>query len=94
MLELREKGQLQKLEKKWWYEKGECGKQSNKKKVRPFSSLSDCWLFIRMTMLYDAAVTCCICILVLTAHDDDDDDDGDGGDDCIYCIVAAQCVLV
>ena len=33
VLELREKGELQKLEKKWWYEKGECGKQGEAEKV-------------------------------------------------------------
>ncbi len=31
VLELREVGELQKLEKKWWYDLGECGKKETKK---------------------------------------------------------------
>ena len=33
VLELREKGDLQKLHKKWWYGKGECGTEKSGKKV-------------------------------------------------------------
>ncbi len=34
VLELREIGELQKLEKKWWYDLGECGEKGESKKVR------------------------------------------------------------
>ena len=37
VLKLRENCQLDKLEKKWWVEKGQCGKMTNKKKVCLFS---------------------------------------------------------
>ena len=33
VLGLREKGELQKLEKKWWYEKGQCGNTDGTAKV-------------------------------------------------------------
>ncbi len=32
VLELRENGELQKLENKWWIDKGECGKEGGAKK--------------------------------------------------------------
>ena len=31
VLKLREDGELQKLHKKWWYDKGECGQDSDSK---------------------------------------------------------------
>ena len=33
VLELIEKGELANLEKKWWYEKGECSQEGTPKKV-------------------------------------------------------------
>ena len=33
VLSLREKGELQKLEKKWWYDKGQCGGDATASKV-------------------------------------------------------------
>ena len=38
VLELIEKGELANLEKKWWYEKGECSRDGVPKKV-PYKSL-------------------------------------------------------
>lgn len=38
VLELRENGELQKLEKKWWYDKGECGKETQSTKVSLLTS--------------------------------------------------------
>jgi hypothetical protein len=34
VLELRENGELQKLEKKWWIEKGECDKETQNTKQK------------------------------------------------------------
>ena len=39
VLQLRESGELQKLHKKWWYDKGECGGEGEGKVSRV--SLSD-----------------------------------------------------
>ena len=33
VLSLREDGELQKLEKKWWYDKGQCEQNSDNSKV-------------------------------------------------------------
>ena len=33
VLTLREKGELHTLEKKWWFDKGECGRDMTGKKV-------------------------------------------------------------
>ena len=58
VLQLRESGVLQKLHKKWWYDKGECGGE-NDAKVSASSHLGSCQRNTNMTVKYHIYVTNC-----------------------------------